>query len=615
MAEKKKLIEKESVVIRFSGDSGDGMQLTGTQFSNTSALLGNDVSTFPDYPAEIRAPQGTVGGVSGFQLHFGNDQVTTPGDFCDVLVAMNPAALKANTRWIKPGGTIIVNSDAFIDKNIERAGYKENPLPEFKKGDFNIVEAPITTLTQEAIKDITTDNKSVLRTRNMFALGMTYFMFNLPLEHTFTYLKDKFGKKPDVMNSNKKVLEAGYHYAETIEALASRRVNVAPAKQKPGTYRNINGNTATAWGLLAAAEKAGLELFLGSYPITPATEILAELSMRKDLGVKTFQAEDEIAGICTAIGAAYGGDLAATSTSGPGLSLKSEAIGLAVITELPLVIVDVQRGGPSTGLPTKTEQSDLMQALYGRNGECPVVVIAASTPSNCFQYAFESAKIALEHMTPVILLTDGFLANGSEPWRIPSMKDYPEIKPPYAKKGEKYQPYARNEEFLNRYWAIPGTPGMEHRVGGLEKMNITGTVSYVPENHQIMSNLRNEKVERVQNVIPKQTVYGAEKGDLLVVGWGGTYGHLYNAVKNMRKAGKDVSLCHFNYINPLPTNVAEIFANFKRIVVCELNFGQFANFLRIKYPQFNYLQYNKLAGLPFTVHELEEHFIKILEEK
>ncbi len=615
MAEKSTLIEKENVVIRFSGDSGDGMQLTGMQFSNTSALFGNDVSTFPDYPAEIRAPQGTIGGVSGFQLHFGSSQITTPGDFCDVLVAMNPAALKANLRWVKPGGTIIVNIDAFNDKNLEKAGYTSNPLPEYKQGDYNIIEAPITQLTQDAMKEITADNKSVLRTRNMFALGMTYFMFDRPLDHTLKFFDQKFGKKPEVVQSNKMVLEAGFHYAETIEALATKRIHVAPAKQEPGTYRNINGNTATAWGLIAAAEKAKLELFLGSYPITPATEILMELADRKDLGVKTFQAEDEIAGICTAIGAAFAGDLAATSTSGPGLSLKSEAIGLAVMTELPLVIVNVQRGGPSTGLPTKTEQSDLMQALYGRNGECPAVVIAASTPSNCFQYAFESAKFSLEHMTPVILLTDGFLANGSEPWKIPSMKSLPEIKPPYAKQGEKYQPYARDEKKLSRFWAIPGTPGLEHRVGGLEKMNVTGTVSYIPENHQVMSDLREEKVARIQNDIPKQTVYGDEKGDLLVVGWGGTYGHLYNAVKNMRQEGHKVSHCHFNYINPLPSNVAEIFARFKYIVVCEINYGQFANYLRIKHQQFNYLQYNKLMGLPFTVNELEECFTKILKEK
>lgn len=614
MAEKN-LIERESVVIRFSGDSGDGMQLTGTQFSNTSALIGNDVSTFPDYPAEIRAPHGTVGGVSGFQLHFGSGQITTPGDFCDVLVAMNPAALKANTRWIKPGGTIIVNSDAFTDKNLEKAGYTDNPIPDFKQGDYNIVEAPISTLTQAALKGTPDENKNASKTRNMFALGMTYFMFNRPLDYTLKYFDQKFAKKPEVLQANKIVLEAGFHYAETIEALANKRVNVSAAPQAPGVYRNINGNTAAAWGLIAAAEKANLELFLGSYPITPATEILAELSQRKDLGVKTFQAEDEIAGICTAIGAAYGGDLAATSTSGPGLSLKSEAIGLAVMTELPLVIVNVQRGGPSTGLPTKTEQSDLMQALHGRNGECPAVVIAASTPSNCFHYAFESAKIALEHMTPVIMLSDGFLANGSEPWKIPSMKDYPEIKPPYAKPGEKYQPYERDEKFKNRYWAIPGTPGMEHRIGGLEKMHITGTVSYVPENHQVMSDLRNEKIALIQTVIPQQTVYGDTQGELLVVGWGGTYGHLLSTVKTMRQAGKNISLCHFNYINPLPANVPEIFANFKRIVVCELNFGQFANYLRYKHQQFNYLQYNKLMGLPFTVNELEEHFTKLLNEK
>ena len=614
MTEKTNLIEKEDIVIRFSGDSGDGMQLTGTQFSDTSALLGNDVSTFPDYPAEIRAPQGTIGGVSGFQLHFGNHKITNPGDYCDVFVAMNPAAFKANLRWVKKGGTIIVNVDAFNDKNLEKAGYDSNPLPGFKHGEYNIVEAPISTLTQEALKGITDDNKMVLRTRNMFALGMTYFMFSRPLDHTLDFINNKFGKKPEVAEANKSVLMAGYNYAETIEALATRRVYVAPAKNEPGVYRNICGNTATAWGLITAAEKAKLELFLGSYPITPATEILMELSARKDLGIKTFQAEDEIAGICTAIGASFAGDLAVTSTSGPGLSLKSEAIGLAVMTELPLVIVDVQRGGPSTGLPTKTEQSDLLQVLYGRNGECPVVVIAASTPSNCFNYAFEAAKITLEHMTPVILLTDGFLANGSEPWRIPAIDSLPEIHPPYAKEGEKYQPYARDKKWLNRYWAIPGTPGLEHRVGGLEKMDVTGTVSYVPENHQVMTDLREEKVSRIQEVLPKQKVFGDDHGELLVVGWGGTYGHLFSAVNQMRQGGKDIHLCHFNYINPLPSNVDEVFSRYKKIIVCELNLGQFANYLRIKHQRFNYLQYNKMMGLPFTVNELVERFTQILEE-
>jgi len=612
MAEKSKVIEKEAIVIRFSGDSGDGMQLTGTQFSDTSALFGNDVSTFPDYPAEIRAPQGTVGGVSGFQVHIGSTDVTTPGDFCDVLVAMNPAALKANIRWVKPGGTIIVNIDSFNEKNLAKAGYTSNPLPDYQKGDFNIIEAPITTLTQEAMKEITNDNKTVLRTRNMFALGMTYFMFHRPLDYTLSFFEKKFSKQPDVAKANKLVLEAGYHYAETIEAIANKRVVVAPAKLEPGTYRNINGNTATAWGLIAAAEKAQLPLFLGSYPITPATEILMELAARKDLGVKTFQAEDEIAGICTAIGAAYAGSLAATSTSGPGLSLKSEAMGLAVMTELPLVVINVQRGGPSTGLPTKTEQSDLLQALFGRNGECPMVVIAASTPSNCFTYSYMAAKIALEHMTPVILLTDGFLANGTEPWKIPTMESLPEITPRYAPKDAQYQPYARNSEWLYRYWALPGTPGHEHRVGGLEKMDVTGTVSYVPENHQVMCNYRDEKVARVQKVIPLQTVEGDQSGDLLVVGWGGTYGHLSHAVKNLRKAGNKVGHCHFNYINPLPANVEEIFSKFKKIVVCELNFGQLANYLRMKHQKFEYLQYNKLMGLPFTANELEEHLKNLI---
>ncbi len=617
MDKQKQTINLEEVAIRFSGDSGDGMQLTGTLFSDASALFGNDISTFPDYPSEIRAPQGTIGGVSGFQVHVGSKKLHTPGDYCDVLVAMNPAALKANAKWVKPGGTIIVDSDTFNEKGLQRAGYKtDDPIAELKLEDYKTIFAPITTLTKESLKETDLDNKSIVRSKNMFALGMVYYMFERPLQYTEKFFEKKFKSKPRVIDANKKVLRDGYNYTSNIQAIANT-YQVSPAKNlKKGLYRNINGNTAAAWGFIAASEKAKLPLFCGSYPITPATDILIELAKRKDLGVKTLQVEDEIAGICTAIGASYAGNFAITTTSGPGLSLKSEAMGLAVMTELPLVIVDVQRGGPSTGLPTKTEQSDLYQALFGRNGECPMVVIAASTPSNCFDYAFMASKIALEHMTPVILLTDGYLANGTEPWLIPSMKDFPEIKPPIVEENTpSYQPYERNPETLARGWAFPGKKGIEHRVGGLEKDYIKGSVSHDPLNHQRMVDVRAEKVERVKNYIPIQEVIGDEEGDLLVVSWGGTYGHVLTAVQNLREKGKSVSLCHLNYLNPLPKNLSEIFKRYKKLLVCELNMGQLANYLRMNFQEYNYLQYNKVQGLPFTVVELEEKFIKILEAK
>ena len=616
MSQKTKVIKKEEVVIRFSGDSGDGMQLTGTQFSDTSALFGNDVSTFPDYPAEIRAPQGTVGGVSGFQVHFGNTEINTPGDYADVLVAMNPAALKANLKWVKQAGTIIVNLDSFTEKNIQKAGYESDPLADELLQDYNVITANITELTNETLKESELDQKSKLRCKNMFALGMAYWMFDRPIDHTIVFIEKKFGKKPMIKDANISVLKAGYNYASNIQALAFH-YQVSPANIEKGKYRNTTGNKATAWGLMAAAEKANLPLFCGSYPITPATEILQELALRRDLGVKTFQAEDEIAGICTAIGASFAGNLAVTTTSGPGLALKTEACGLAVITELPLVVVNVQRGGPSTGLPTKTEQADLMQALYGRNGESPIPVIAASTPGNCFEYAFNSAKIALEHMTPVILLTDGFLANGAQPWKIPAMKDLPEIKAPFATEADTdYQPYARDEKTLARKWAIPGTKGLEHRIGGLEKLDVTGTVSYIPENHQVMSELRAKKIDKIADTIPEQEVFGDQDGgDLLVIGWGGTQGHLLSAVRELRKEGKKVSLAQFNYIYPLPRNTEEILGRFKKHLVCELNLGQFVNYLRSNFRQFDFKQYNKVMGLPFTVGEIKEEINQLLEEK
>ena len=614
MGKRLAVIEKEDVVIRFSGDSGDGMQLTGTLFSATSALFGNDISTFPDYPAEIRAPQGTVGGVSGFQVHIGHKEVNTPGDYADVLVAMNPAAVRANARYLTKGATIIYDSDNFTEKHIIRAGYRSDPFREDKLDGMHMIPAPITTLVKEALKDTELDPKTVLRTKNMFALGMVYWLFDSKLNYTEDFIEEKFGKKPQMAEANSKVLRAGYYYAETIQAVAPS-YRVQPAKIEKGTYRNINGNQATAWGLLAGAEKAGLKLFIGSYPITPATGILEELALRKDMGAKSLQAEDEIAGICIAIGASFAGSLGVTSTSGPGLALKSEAINLAVMTELPLVVVDVQRGGPSTGLPTKTEQADLWQALYGRNGESPVVVLAAGTPSDCFYYAFKAAKIAIEYMTPVILLTDSYLANGSEPWKIPSMSELPKIKVPWAiKTDQEFLPYERDPETLARKWAVPGMAGLEHRIGGLEKTT-KGSVSYTPENHEYMVKMRDEKVERVVAEVPDLTVTGCPSGDLLVIGWGSTYGHIITAVTELQNEGYKVCAVNFNYIRPLPKNTDEVFAGFKQLVVCELNLGQFANYLRMKHQKYTYHQFNKVQGLPFTVKEIKDYCIKLLEGK
>lgn len=615
MSKKTKVVELEDVVVKFAGDSGDGMQLTGNQFSDTSAFIGNDLSTFPDFPSEIRAPQGTVAGVSGFQVHIGHKEVQTPGDLADVLVAMNPAALKVNMKWIKPGATIIIDIDNFDDKNYKKAQYECDPLGDGSLADYNVIKAPISSLTRSTVQELGVDAKTADKAKNQFAAGILYWLFSRDIKLGEQFIQEKFKKKPLLVDANIKVLREGYHYAETIEALNTTYV-INPVKGKKGKFRNVTGNIATAWGLMAAAEKSGRPLFLGSYPITPATEILQELSKRKHLGVKTFQAEDEIAGICTAIGACYTGHLGVTTTSGPGLALKSEAVGLAVITELPLVIVNVQRGGPSTGLPTKTEQSDLMQALYGRSGESPCVVIAASSPADCFDYAFEAAKIAVEHMTPVILLTESALSSGSELWSIPKMADLPEIKPRLVKDNdENYQPYKRDLETLVRDWAIPGQEGLRHRVGGLEKDNGSGDVSHDPMNHQVMTQIREEKVQRVANRLPEQEIIGDESGDLLVVGWGSTSGALNSAVEVLREQGHKVSLAQFNYIKPLPKNTEEVLSNFKKIVVCELNLGQFANYLRSQFPQFSYLQYNKVQGLPFMISELKDNFIQILEEK
>ena len=599
-----KVIDTKDVVIRFAGDSGDGMQLTGSLFADMSAIFGNELSTFPDYPAEIRAPHGTVSGVSGFQVHIGSEHITTPGDFCDLLVAMNPAALKANAKWLKRTAMVLVDSDTFDEDGLKRAGFKtDDPIAELYIEDRTIIVAPITTLTHESLKDSGLDKKTIDKCKNMFTLGMACYIYNRPMEYIFQYLERKFGKKkPQLIEPNKKVLKDGYNYAANIQAIPNT-YNIEPAHQPKGLYRNITGNQATAWGLLAASEKANLPLFCGSYPITPATGILEELAIHKSLGAKTLQAEDEIAGICTAIGAAFAGNLAVTTTSGPGLSLKSEALGLAVMTELPLVVVDVQRAGPSTGIPTKTEQTDLNQALYGRNGECPMVVMAAHSPAGCFDAAFNAAKIALEHMTPVLLLTEGFLGNGSEPWLIPSMKDYPKIVPPFARPNTEYKPFERDPETLVRRWAVPGMAGCEHRVGGLEK-NHAGVLSSDPQNHAMMVKEREEKVQRVANYIPELEVNGAETGKLLVVGWGGTYGHLLSAVQEVRASGIDLSFAHFDYIMPLPRNTEEVFSRFEKILVCELNNGHFVNYLRGVMPQFKYEQYNKVQGQPFLVQEI-----------
>jgi 2-oxoglutarate ferredoxin oxidoreductase subunit alpha len=613
--EEKKHEVLEAVIIRFVGDSGDGMQLTGTQFSDTSAMFGNDVATFPNYPAEIRAPQGSLYGVSGFQVHIGSVEISTPGDNVDLLVAMNPAGLKTNLHALKPGHTVIVDTDAFTKKNLEKALYESNPLEDGSLENYRVIEVAMTSMTKEALKEVEgLDNKSITRSKNMFALGMVYWMYDRSTDYTIDFFNKKFKNKPQIIEANTKVLKAGHNFANTLE-LIPNSYTIAPAKMEAGTYRIIMGNTATAWGFLAAAEKAGLELFLGSYPITPATDILHELVKHKHFGVKAFQAEDEIAGITSSIGASFAGDLAITTTSGPGLALKGEALGLAMMIELPLVVVDVQRGGPSTGLPTKTEQSDLLQAMYGRNGESPIIVIAASTPANCFDYAYEAAKLTLEHMTPVLLLTDGYIANGSAPWKIQSVASMPEIKNNIVKKAkENWHPYDRNEDSLARNWAIPGSAGLEHRVGGLEKDRISGNVSYVPENHEYMTKIRAEKVKRVQNYIPNIETEFAHEGDLLVVGWGGTYGSLHSAVKQMDDDGyTNIGFAHFNYINPLPKNTEEVLKKFKKILVCELNSGQFVQVLRINFNGFDFLQMNKVQGLPFGGNELIQKFKSLVK--
>ena len=602
----------DKVVVRFSGDSGDGMQLAGNIFTNVSAGVGNQVSTFPDYPAEIRAPQGSLGGVSGFQVSVGLG-VHTPGDLCDVLVAMNPAALKQNVKFLRPGGTIILDIDSFKEADLRKALFTTDNAVEELGITAPVLEVPVTALTRAALADSGLDNKSVLKCRNIFMLGLVCWLFDRPLEAALRHLHNKFARKPAVYEANARVLQAGYDYGHNIHASVPT-YRIETATPRPGVYTDINGNTATAWGLIMASQKSGRPLFLGSYPITPATDILHELAKRKDLGVKAVQMEDEIAGVCSAIGASFAGNLAVTSTSGPGLALKSEGIGLAVMAELPLVVVDVQRGGPSTGLPTKTEQTDLFQALYGRNGESPLAVVAASTPTDCFDMAFEAARIAISHMTPVILLTDAFIGNGSSAWRIPEDSEYPAIAPRYVSAEQLaagWRPYHRDEATKVRWWAIPGTEGAMHRLGGLEKDIITGAISTDPVNHEKMVEIRREKIARIADDIPALTVEGDPEADTLLIGWGGTYGHLRTAVDTLCASGRPTALAHFRYINPLPHGALDTIRRYKTVVVAELNTGMFADFLQAKLPGVEIRRINKVQGQPFTVTEVIDRLNEI----
>jgi 2-oxoglutarate/2-oxoacid ferredoxin oxidoreductase subunit alpha len=601
----------QDVVIKFAGDSGDGMQLTGTQFTNNTALLGIDLATFPDFPAEIRAPQGTIPGVSGFQLRFSSDRVFTPGDACDVLVAMNAAALKTNLKSLKKGGKIIVNTDGFDAKNLRLAAYPDgvNPLENGSLDGYEVIRMDVTKMTREALKPFELGTKEKDRAKNMFVLGFLYWMYNRDMDSSIAFLRDKFGKKEVILESNIKALQAGFNYGDTTETFTTT-YRVEKATMPAGEYRSIMGNQALALGLIAAAQKSGLPLFLGTYPITPASDILHELSKYKNFGVRTFQAEDEIAGIGAAIGAAYGGSLGVTTTSGPGMALKTEAMGLAVMLEIPLLIVNIQRGGPSTGLPTKTEQSDLLQAYYGRNGECPMPIVAASTPSDCFGAIYEAVRIAVEHMTPVIFLSDGYIANGAEPWRFPQAADltpFPvQFKTTLDADEVGLEPYRRNEK-LARPWAVPGTPGMEHRIGGLEKQNITGNVSYDPENHETMVKIRQEKVDLIAQYVPKQTLdSGPEKGKVLVVGWGSTYGAIKSAVAELQAAGHAISHAHIRYMRPFPANLGEILQNFQTVVIPEINNGQLIKIIRDQY-LIDAKGYHKIMGVPITKTELVNH--------
>lgn len=614
MAENLIVKELDQVVVRFSGDSGDGMQLAGNLFSTISATVGNDISTFPDYPADIRAPQGSLTGVSGFQVHIGAGKVFTPGDQCDVLVAMNAAALKTQYKFAKPTACIIIDTDCFQKSDLEKAAFTtDNPIEEMGiKND--VIAAPISQMVKDCLADTGMDNKSMLKCRNMFALGLVCWLFNRDLTIAENFLREKFAKKPAVAEANIKVIHAGYDYGHNTHSSVAHTYRIESKTTVPGKYMDITGNKATAYGFIAAAEKAGMKLYLGSYPITPATDVLHELSKHKSLGVVTVQCEDEIAGCASAVGASYAGALAVTSTSGPGICLKSEAMNLAVIMELPLVVLDVQRGGPATGLPTKSEQTDLLQVLFGRNGESPMPVLAATSPTDCFEAAYEASKIAVEHMTPVVLLTDAFVANGSAAWKLPKLADYPAINPPYVPAELKgtWTPYQRNEDGV-RYWAVPGTEGFTHILGGLEKDNATGAISTNPENHHLMTQLRQQKIDNIQ--VPDVVVEGdKDDADLLIVGFGGTYGHLHAAMDEMRAAGKKVALAHFKFINPLPKNTAEVLKKYPKVVVAEQNMGQFAGYLRMKIDGFVPEQYNEVKGQPFVVNELVAAFTEILNK-
>ena len=608
--------EKESVVVRFSGDSGDGMQLAGNIFSTVSATVGNSISTFPDYPADIRAPQGSLTGVSGFQVHIGAEQVYTPGDLCDVLVAMNAAALKTQYRYAKPDAAIIIDTDSFGPKDLEKAQFKtEDYLGEMGIDPDRVIACPLTSMVKDCLKDSGMDAKSISKCRNMFALGLVCWLFDRDLDVAFNFLREKFAKKPEVAEANIKVIQAGYDYGHNTHSSVANVYRIETKHKVPGRYMDITGNKATAYGFIAAAEKAGLKLYLGSYPITPATDVLHELSKHKSLGVVTVQCEDEIAGCASAVGASFAGALAVTSTSGPGICLKSEAMNLAVIMELPLVVLDVQRGGPATGLPTKSEQTDLLQALFGRNGESPMPVVAAASPTDCFEMAFAASKMALEHMTPVILMTDAFVANGSGAFKLPDLKDYPAINPPYVPEELRGQwtPYMRNEAGV-RYWAVPGREGFEHILGGLEKDDKTGAISTNPENHDLMTRKRQAKIDAIP--VPDLEVLGdKDDAELLIVGFGGTYGHLHAAMDELRAAGHKVALAHFRYINPLPTNTADVLRRYPKVVVAEQNMGQLAGWLRMKVDGFVPAQYNEVKGQPFKVAELVEAFTKILNKE
>ncbi len=612
MRESTEIKELDQVVVRFSGDSGDGMQLAGNIFSTVSATVGNSISTFPDYPADIRAPQGSLTGVSGFQVHIGSEVVYTPGDECDVLVAMNAAALKTQYRYAKPGGAIIIDTDSFGPKDLEKAAFKTpDYLGEMGIDPDRVIACPLTTMVKDCLKDSGMDVKSISKCRNMFALGLVCWLFDRDLDIAFNFLRQKFAKKPAIAEANIKVIQAGYDYGHNTHSSVANVYRVETKNKVPGRYMDITGNKATAYGLIAAAEKAGLRLYLGSYPITPATDILHELSKHKSLGVVTVQCEDEIAGCASALGASFAGALGCTSTSGPGICLKSEAMNLGVIMELPLVVIDVQRGGPATGLPTKSEQTDLLQVLVGRNGESPMPVIAAESPTDCFDAAYEACKVALEHMTPVVLMTDAYVANGSGAFRLPNLAEYPAIEPPYVPeelKG-KWTPYMRAENGT-RYWAVPGREGFEHILGGLEKDDKTGAISTNPENHDLMTRKRAQKIANI--VVPDLEVEGDTDADLLIVGWGGTYGHLHAAMDEMRAAGKKVALAHFRYINPLPANTAEVLNSFPKVVVAEQNMGQLAGWLRMKVDGFCPAQFNEVKGQPFKVKELVEAFTKLI---